>query len=46
MKASFEILEILSPSAQIVVTFLCDLISTRTSPSGDKGKRSQLFSTV
>lgn len=32
-ESAFEILDTLAPSAQIVVTFLCDVISTRTSSS-------------
>ncbi|PWN52444.1 hypothetical protein IE53DRAFT_367211 [Violaceomyces palustris] len=38
-QAAFEVLDFVAPSAQIVVTFLCDVISTRTSPSSDRGKR-------
>lgn len=32
-EAVFEMLSLLAPSAQIVVTFLCDVISTRTNPT-------------
>ncbi|KAK0550035.1 hypothetical protein OC845_002839 [Tilletia horrida] len=37
-QATFEILEMLAPSAQIVVSFLCDVIASRTT-SSEKGKR-------
>ncbi|KAE8270920.1 hypothetical protein A4X09_0g1426 [Tilletia walkeri] len=37
-QATFEILAVLAPSAQIVVSFLCDVISSRTT-AAEKGKR-------
>ncbi|UZJ52849.1 hypothetical protein CBS101457_002169 [Exobasidium rhododendri] len=37
MEGTFDILSTLAPSAQIVVTFLCDVISTRTTISGSMG---------
>ena len=37
MEVTFEILSTLAPSAQIVVTFLCDVISTRTSSAASSG---------
>ncbi|CAD6893213.1 unnamed protein product [Tilletia laevis] len=37
-QATFEILAVLAPSAQIVVSFLCDVIAGRTT-AAEKGKR-------
>lgn len=46
--ATFEILTLLAPSAQIVVTFLCDVISTRTAPvaAGDKTQKNSAIPVV
>lgn len=48
-EATFEILAILAPSPQMVVSFLCDVISTRTAASSsslDKDKKPASSSAV
>ncbi|SPO39006.1 related to DOP1 - strong similarity to developmental regulatory gene, dopey (dopA) [Pseudozyma flocculosa] len=37
--AVFDILEVVAASAQIVVTYLCDVLSTRVSGSGEKARK-------
>ncbi|KAN0061878.1 hypothetical protein ACQY0O_005872 [Thecaphora frezii] len=39
VKAVFDMLDIVAASAQIVITYLCDVLSTRTSGSGERSRK-------